>query len=81
MQMIHNCYSCSLDVSVPWLYQLRHPWHSLTSGQNATAFGILVATAVNMLAVIVLIRTTFGSEQAGKSGGSSSGSGGTSAGR
>jgi hypothetical protein len=41
----------------PWLYQLRHPWHWLTYGQNATAFGILVATAVNLLAIIVLIRT------------------------
>jgi hypothetical protein len=41
----------------PWLYQLLHPWHWLTYGQNATAFGILLATAVNLLAVIVLIRT------------------------
>jgi hypothetical protein len=41
----------------PWLYQLLHPWHWLTYGQNATAFGILVATAVNLLAVLVLIRT------------------------
>jgi hypothetical protein len=41
----------------PWLYQLLHPWHWLTYGQNATAFGILIATAVNLLAVFVLIRT------------------------
>jgi hypothetical protein len=41
----------------PWLYQLRHPWHWLTYGQNATAFGIVIATAVNLLAVIVLART------------------------
>jgi hypothetical protein len=41
----------------PWLYQLRHPWHWLTYGQNATAFGIILATAVNLLAVYVLFRT------------------------
>jgi hypothetical protein len=41
----------------PYLYQLRHPWHWLTYGQNATAFGIFLATAVNLLVVIVLIRT------------------------
>lgn len=41
----------------PWLYQLRHPWHWLTYGQNATACGIVIATAVNLLSVIVLIRT------------------------
>jgi hypothetical protein len=41
----------------PWLYQLLHPWHWLTYGQNASAFGILIATAVNLLAVFVLIRT------------------------
>jgi ribosome-binding ATPase YchF (GTP1/OBG family) len=41
----------------PWLYQLLHPWHWLTYGQNAAAFGILIATAVNLLAVFVLIRT------------------------
>jgi multidrug efflux pump subunit AcrA (membrane-fusion protein) len=45
---------CSLH---PWLYQLRHPWHWLTYGQNATAFGIILATAVNLLAVYVLFRT------------------------
>lgn len=41
----------------PYLYQLRHPWHWLTYGQNATAFGIFLATAVNLLAVYVLFRT------------------------
>ncbi len=41
----------------PWLYQLLHPWHWLTYGQNATAVGIFIATAVNLLAVYVLFRT------------------------
>lgn len=43
--------------SYPWLYQVRHPWHWLTYGQNATAFGVILATAVNLLAVYVLFRT------------------------
>jgi hypothetical protein len=47
-----------MDYSLhPWLYQVLRPWHWLTYGQNATAFGILIATAVNLLAVFVLIRT------------------------
>lgn len=34
-----------------------HPWHWLTYGQNATALGMVLATAVNLLAVVVLVRT------------------------
>lgn len=41
----------------PHLYQLRHPWHWLTYGQNATAFGIVGATLVNLVTLIVLVRT------------------------
>lgn len=40
-----------------WLYQICHPWHWLTYGQNATAAGVLLATLVNLLAVAVLFRT------------------------
>jgi hypothetical protein len=39
------------------LYQLCHPWHWLTYGQNATALGILFATSVNVFSVFVLTRT------------------------
>jgi hypothetical protein len=41
----------------PYLYQLLHPWHWLTYGQNAMALGVLLATLVNLLAVLVLIQT------------------------
>jgi hypothetical protein len=41
----------------PWLYQLRHPWHWLTYGQNATGIGVLLATIVNWVTIIVLMRT------------------------
>jgi hypothetical protein len=41
----------------PLLYQLRHPWHWLTYGQNATAFGILMATLINSFTAYVLVRT------------------------
>ncbi len=37
--------------------QLAHPWHWLTYGQNATASAIFVAFIVNVITVIVLVRT------------------------
>jgi len=39
--------------SHPWLYQVLHPWHWLTYGQNAA----FLAMVVNLFAVIVLVRT------------------------
>lgn len=45
-----------------------HFWHWLTYGQNATALGVLLATTVNLFAVIVLIRTLLAvNRQAGAS--------------
>lgn len=38
-------------------YQILHPWHWLTYGQNASAAAILVSAIVNLATVIVLIRT------------------------
>jgi hypothetical protein len=41
----------------PHLYQLRHPWHWLSYGQNATASGIILAAAINLFTIYVLWRT------------------------
>jgi multidrug efflux pump subunit AcrA (membrane-fusion protein) len=41
----------------PWLYQVLHPWHWLTYGQNATGIGVLLATFVNWVTIFVLVRT------------------------
>ena len=38
-------------------YQIFHPWHWLTYGQNSTAAAILVSAIVNLATVVVLIRT------------------------
>jgi hypothetical protein len=38
-------------------YQVFHPWHWLTYGQNAQAAAILVSACVNLVTVAVLIRT------------------------
>jgi hypothetical protein len=38
---------------------ISHFWRWITSGQNATALGVVLATLVNLFAVIVLIRTLF----------------------
>jgi hypothetical protein len=39
------------------MYQVLHPWHWLTSGRNATAFGIVLAAALNLATIVVLTRT------------------------
>ncbi|QHN03427.1 hypothetical protein FTO74_08660 [Granulicella sp. WH15] len=41
----------------PTLYQFEHPWHWLTSGQNATAIAVLISFIVSLVTIIVLIRT------------------------
>jgi hypothetical protein len=41
----------------PYLYQLLHPWHWLTYGQNATAIGIVLAAILSILSIYVLART------------------------
>ncbi len=40
----------------PTLYQVCHPWHWLTYGQNAVAFGIFTAF-INLFVALVLWRT------------------------
>jgi len=41
----------------PKLYQLLHPWHWLTYGQNAVAFGVFLPLIVSVVTIYVLIRT------------------------
>ena len=41
----------------PTLYQVCHPWHWLTYGQNAVAFGIFIAAFINLFVAFVLWRT------------------------
>jgi hypothetical protein len=43
--------------SHPNLYQLCHPWHWLTYGQNAIALGIFIPLIVSVITIVVLIRT------------------------
>jgi hypothetical protein len=38
-------------------YQIFHPWHWLTYGQNSPAAAILVSSIVNVATVVVLVRT------------------------
>ncbi|MBB5066014.1 hypothetical protein [Granulicella mallensis] len=44
-------------VQHPYLYQLQHPWHWLTYGQNATALGIILGSVLSVLTVWVLAKT------------------------
>lgn len=39
------------------MYQVLHPWHWLTYGRNATAFGIVLAALLNLVTIIVLYGT------------------------
>jgi hypothetical protein len=41
----------------PILYQLRHPWHWLTYGQNATAIAAMASGVIGAVTVAVLART------------------------
>jgi ribosome-binding ATPase YchF (GTP1/OBG family) len=41
----------------PYLYQIWHPWHWFTYGQNASRFGTVFTTLLNLATIYVLYKT------------------------